>query len=151
MSEDLILTDRKSAQCMTDTNLKKLGIPLGIPRADLDSLESAAPCTDSQGAAGILCMAETTYSRNLAAELQPQPTMLMPCEMPPCGMGRRDAPQRQGARFGTTAPTSTPEAGATNHNLNDKANSSSPTSRRARLRHEGHCSRRRHQRDITGT
>ena len=44
---------------MTDTNLKKLGIPLGIPRADLDSLESAAPCTDSQGAAGILCMAES--------------------------------------------------------------------------------------------
>ena len=30
--------------------------------------------------------------------------------MPPCGMGRRDAPQRQGARFGTTASTGTPEA-----------------------------------------
>ena len=37
----------------------------------------------------------------------------MPCEMPPCEMGRRDAPQRQGARFGTTAPTSAPKAGAT--------------------------------------
>ena len=37
-------------------------------------------------------------SGNLAAELQPQPAMLMPCEMPPCEMGRRDAPQRQALR-----------------------------------------------------
>eukprot|EP01048_Picozoa_sp_COSAG05_P009697 COSAG05_NODE_810_length_7182_cov_5.572780_1_plen_119_part_00 len=76
-------------------------------------LESAAPCTDSQGAAGILCMAETTYSRNLAAELQPQPAAMLMCEMAPCEMGRRDDTQGQGARFGTTAPTRTPEAGAT--------------------------------------